>query len=217
MSATSLTVLQILTEDLKLPQRKAKHLLMAIRGNMNENLNGRLSVFPTRDQVREESRGIKEYVKVGFSDFRVEMNGKFTEFRTDMDKKFMEVRTEMNEKFTEVRTEMNEKFMEFRIEMNEKFTDFKTEINEKFAEVRTDVAVLQNDMVGVKNDITEIKNDISNIKQDIGNVRIEFGLLRADLTKQHLHLLKWSFIFWVGQATVVMGLLFTIIIKIYSK
>ena len=54
------------------------------------------------------------------------------------------------------------------------------------------------DEVQTKSNILATKEDIALLKQDIANVELKIANTRADM-------IKWMFIFWVGQVAVTFG------------
>ena len=46
------------------------------------------------------------------------------------------------------------------------------------------------------------------LSEEIGKVRIEVGNIRNDMYKMKSDLIKWMFIFWVGQVGAFLGILF---------
>ena len=90
-----------------------------------------------------------------------------------------------------------------------------TKVNGKFEEAKTtlstkeDVANLRGEL---KEDIanlrTELKGDIANLraelKEDIANLRAE---LKQDIANTRADIIKWMFIFWVGQIGILIAIL----------
>ena len=89
-------------------------------------------------------------------------------------------------------------------------------IEEAFEQYREN----QKEFLTTKEDTTnlksELKEDISNLraelKEDIANLRTEFkediSNLRAELKEDKAEIIKWMFIFWVGQVISITGILF---------
>lgn len=50
----------------------------------------------------------------------------------------------------------------------------------------------------------EIANVRAELKEDIANLRAD---LRAEISKSHFGVLRWMFVFWVGQVAAVAGIL----------
>ena len=53
------------------------------------------------------------------------------------------------------------------------------------------------------------------LSEEIGDVRLEMANLRVDTTQQmaHMHtsLLRWMFVFWIGQLMAIAGIVFTML------
>lgn len=52
--------------------------------------------------------------------------------------------------------------------------------------------------LATKEDLHLTRNDIANVRTELGNVKIELGNVRADLV-------KWMFVFWIGQVVATFG------------
>ena len=67
--------------------------------------------------------------------------------------------------------------------------------------------------LATKEDLANLRQEIANLRQEmgkeIGNVRQEIANVRADL-------LKWMFVFWVGQIAVLSGIFFAMV-NFYMK
>ena len=97
-------------------------------------------------------------------------------------------------------------------------------LTEKALATKDDVTKLQAEIATVK---TELKAEIANVKaelqaeiadvkaelkEDIANVRIEIATVKAELQTEIANakseMIKWMFIFWVGQLAAMFGLLY---------
>lgn len=66
----------------------------------------------------------------------------------------------------------------------------------------------------------EIAKEIANLRQEIGNVRQEIGKeignVRQEIANVRSDLLKWMFVFWIGQVGVISGIFFAMV-NFYMK
>jgi F0F1-type ATP synthase membrane subunit b/b' len=85
------------------------------------------------------------------------------------------------------------------------------------AEVREDIANLRAE---VREDIAnlraEVREDIANlraeVREEITNLRAELrGEFKEKIASLKADIIKWMFIFWIGQAGVVFGIIFTVV------
>lgn len=61
-----------------------------------------------------------------------------------------------------------------------------------------------NDQLNQRMNSFATKNDINDVKEDIRKVDVRIEKIRADL-------IKWMFIFWVGQVSVTIGLILLVV------
>jgi copper chaperone CopZ len=94
-----------------------------------------------------------------------------------------------------------------------KLTEVKTDLENKIVEVKAD---LENKIAGVKidleNKITQVKADLENkiaeVKVDLERKIIEFKTdLENKIAGVKIDLIKWMFIFWIGQVGTILGIL----------
>lgn len=52
-----------------------------------------------------------------------------------------------------------------------------------------------------------ISEEIGSVRAEIGSVRAEIHSVRTEMYKIRAELIKWMFIFWVGQVTILGGLM----------
>lgn len=77
------------------------------------------------------------------------------------------------------------------------------------AELKEDIANLRTELKGdISNVWAELKEDIANLraelKGDITNLRAE---IKEGVSRSHFGVLRWMFVFWVGQVAAVAGIL----------
>jgi hypothetical protein len=64
-------------------------------------------------------------------------------------------------------------------------------------------------------DIAEVRLEIGNVRLEIANVRLEVGGVRQDLSQQiagvRFDLIKWMFVFWIGQSVTTVGLVVAVL------
>ncbi len=72
--------------------------------------------------------------------------------------------------------------------LRQEIAEVKVEMSEGFAEVRAEL----------KKDIAEVRTEM---KKDIADVKVEVHQTKSEL-------IKWMFIFWIGQIGMILGILF---------
>ncbi len=96
---------------------------------------------------------------------------------------------------------INEEINRFRVEFKGDLSQLRTELKEEIALLRTEV----------KDEIVQVRMEL---KEDISQVRIEFGekitkeiaQVRVELGGAKSDIIKWMFIFWVGQFAAMLAL-----------
>jgi chromosome segregation ATPase len=104
---------------------------------------------------------------------------------------------------TELRTEVGE----LRTEVGE----LRTEVGE----LRTEVGELRTDMGELRTEMGEFRTEMraemsvfrSEVREDLATVRLDFANLRLEDAAARFELLKWSFVFWLGQVFAVAGVM----------
>ncbi len=89
----------------------------------------------------------------------------------------------LSEEIGKLRAEMHEEIGKLRAEMHEEIGSLRTEMGSLKAEMHDEIGKLRAEM-----------------HDEIGKLRVDMGNLRAEL-------IKWMFIFWVGQIAVLGGLI----------
>ena len=101
----------------------------------------------------------------------------------------------LRQEFSGFKEEMRTELSEFKEEMKAKFSGFEEEIRTEFS--------------GFKE---EIKAEFSGFKDSMGR---EISSLKVENAKTKADMIKWMFIFWIGQIGVLSGIMFAIF-KMFS-
>ena len=75
--------------------------------------------------------------------------------------------------------------------------DLRTEVGQLHVEMTRQVA-------GVRLEVADLRLEVSKVRLDFTE---QFGVFRASAETRHSELLKWAFVFWLGQAMAVAGLI----------
>ncbi|WP_299287012.1 hypothetical protein [uncultured Mucilaginibacter sp.] len=52
----------------------------------------------------------------------------------------------------------------------------------------------------------DLKKDVLATKQDINNLKLEMGELRTEMANHKSEIIKWMFIFWIGQLAAMIAI-----------
>jgi hypothetical protein len=96
----------------------------------------------------------------------------------------------------------------FRTDAAKEFAAVRTEMASEFAAVRTEMA---SEFAAVR---TEMASQSASIRLEMGR---EFGALRIELATTRTDLLKWAFLFWIGQFAAVSGMMALLLRTIVSR
>ena len=92
---------------------------------------------------------------------------------------------------------------------------FERRLVEETSKLRLEVADVRQEMrqgfADVREEFGKVREEFGNVRHEIGNVRHEIGTLRLGLADDRFELLKWAFIFWVGQFFAVVTLMLVLI------
>ncbi len=119
------------------------------------------------------------------------------------------------EETSKLRVDMTHGFAAVRQEMAQEFAAVRQEMAQGFAALRTDMATnaaaLRQAMAATTAALRqEIAGTTAALRQEIaGNA----GALRQEMADQRFEILKWAFLFWIGQFFAVAGLM-TILIRL---
>jgi hypothetical protein len=97
------------------------------------------------------------------------------------------VRQDMTTEFAAVRREMTEGFAKLRQEMTEGFAQVRREMTEGLAQVRQ-----------------EMTQGLADVRREM---TAEFAAVRREMADMRFDLLKWSFVFWIGQVLAIAGIM----------
>jgi gas vesicle protein len=105
-----------------------------------------------------------------------------------LDNRITEEIGKVNERLTEEIGKVNERLTEEIGKVNERLTEEIGKVNERLTE--------------------EIGKVNERITKEIADVKVEISNVRSDASKNHANLIKWMFIFWMGQVIALVGILF---------
>jgi hypothetical protein len=143
-----------------------------------------VSLLELFDTARHE--WVPEVTTAAIERFERRLGEEVTALRTEM----AGLRAEMGALRTELRTEMGELRTELRTEMGE----LRTEVHAAMGELRTELHA----------EMGELRSEL---RQEVAKVRLDFANLRLDDAAARFELLKWSFVFWIGQVFAVAGVM----------
>lgn len=70
---------------------------------------------------------------------------------------------------------------------------------------------LKKDILATKEDINALKEDINALraetKEDINGLKIEIEKVRTEMDKTRSDIIKWMFLFWIGQVASLFAIL----------
>ena len=80
---------------------------------------------------------------------------------------------------------------------------FERRLSEEFARLRSeDLVLLREEIAGVR---SELREEIAGVRSDL---REEMAELRVEMANYRTDLIRWMFIFWVGQLGAILAILF---------
>jgi predicted RNase H-like nuclease (RuvC/YqgF family) len=83
----------------------------------------------------------------------------------------------------------------FERRLVEETSKMRNELRTEFGQLRTEFGQLRTEFGQLRTEFGELRSD----------VRIEISSLRTEMATQRFELLKWAFLFWVGQFVSVVG------------
>ena len=135
-----------------------------------------------------------------------------TQIRVDLKSETASVKAELKEKITNVKTELNEEIVNVKAELKEEITTVRADLRiteERLGKrIGTDIANLRSELK------TDMANTKSELKTDIANLRSE---LKTDIANTKSELIKWMFIFWIGQFASIVGVLTAILFAFFKN
>jgi uncharacterized protein (DUF3084 family) len=96
------------------------------------------------------------------------------------------------EETSRLRVDMVQGFVALRQEIGEVRQEI-GEVRQEIGEVRQEIGGVRQEMGGVRQEIAGVRQEL---RQEIGR---ELGTLRQEMAQNRFELLKWAFLFWVGQ------------------
>ena len=108
----------------------------------------------------------------------------------------------LTEEISGLRIEMHEGFGKLRAEMHEEFGKLRVEMHEEIGKLRAE-------MHDIKNHFEQrLTEEISGLRVEMHE---EFGKLRAEMHGMRADIIRWMFIFWMGQMLSITAILFTLL------
>ena len=92
-----------------------------------------------------------------------------------------------------------------RVEMARQGAELRTEIARQGADLRSETAALR---LEVK---TDLHNGFAHVSEEFALLRKDMSSMREQMARDQFELLKWSFLFWVGQFFAVAALMVTMV------
>jgi hypothetical protein len=124
-----------------------------------------------------------EMILVAGERFERRLGEEIGALRIDMAKEFADVRVEL----ATFRSDVKGEFATIRSDFKAELTTFRSEVKAEFATIRSDFKA---ELVTVRSDF---KAELVTVRSD---VKAELALTRTEV-------LKWSFLFWIGQVAAV--------------
>ena len=148
--------------------------------------------IPQHDE-RFERRLVEEA-----SELRVEMGRQGADLRQEVAQLGTDLRREMAQQGADLRQEMHAGFGDTRKEMHAAFGDIRKEMYAGFGDIRKEMY----------DGFTDIRQEVHAGFTGLGqDTHAGFGLVRREAGDNRVELLKWAFVFWVGQLVSVGGLI----------
>ena len=105
-----------------------------------------------------------------------------------------------------------EETSKLRVELVQGIASLREEIGSLRQDLRHEIGDLRQDLRQEIGDLRQdLRQEIDGVRQEIAGVRQEISALRQELTDGRFELLKWAFLFWVGQFFAVAGLVAVLI------
>lgn len=151
----------------------------------------------------QEARSVLDYIDERtakqFNNYKAELATRSD--IADLKEEIVQVRIELKEGMAQVKAELKEDIGHLRTEFKEEIGQVRMEFKDEIAQVKTE---LKEEIVQVK---TEFKDEITRVKIDIKEgVFREIAQVRVEMMASKADIIKWMFIFWVGQFAVMLAL-----------
>jgi len=109
-------------------------------------------------------------------------------FEKSLVEEISKFRVEVNEEISKLRDEIYKEISKLRAEFNKEISKLRAEFNEEISKLRVE------------------------FNEDISKLRVEFNEKISEVDKKisstYANLIKWMFIFWLGQIGAILGILF---------
>jgi DNA anti-recombination protein RmuC len=151
--------------------------------------DGTAGLFELLTDVRKEWTA--EVIAIVGDRFERRLVEETSKLRVDMTQGFAAIRQELASGLSQVRQEMTVGLSEVRQEMAVGLNEVRQEMAVGLSEARQEMAV-----------------GLSEVRQEMAT---GFAALRKEITDQRFEILKWAFLFWVGQFFAVAGLVAVLI------
>jgi hypothetical protein len=125
--------------------------------------------------------------------------------RVEMAKQGADLRSEMARQGADLRNEIAQQGADLRNEIARQGADLRREIVQQGADLRSEMAALR---VALK---TDLRNGFTHVAGEFALLRREMSSMREQMARDQFELLKWSFLFWVGQFFAVAALMVTML------
>ena len=95
---------------------------------------------------------------------------------------------------------------------------FERRLAEEGGKTRTEVGDLRTEVgrlhIDMTRQVADVRLEVADIRLEVSKARLDFtehfGVFRASAEARHSELLQWAFVFWLGQAMAVAGLIVTL-------
>jgi hypothetical protein len=108
------------------------------------------------------------------------------------------------EEISGVRVQIAQVDASIRRDMAEMGAGIRRDIAAMGASIRQDMARVGAD---IRQEITGIRQEMTGIRQEMSGIRQEMTGIRHDVASGRVELLKWCFLFWVGQVAAVAAIM----------
>ena len=78
-------------------------------------------------------------------------------------------------------------------------------LTEENGKIRLEIEKVRTEMQGIRMEMQEVRTEIGQLRTEI---KEEIGKLNEKIASTKSEMIKWVFIFWIGQTGAIMGILF---------
>ncbi|MCF6148868.1 MAG: DUF1640 domain-containing protein [Candidatus Kuenenia sp.] len=205
LSMAIITIPKILTEKLseeganalveildKVEDRSEAHTLQVAEERFEKKLE------QTKSEIKEEISKVDLRIEQTKTELREEINKvdlRIEQTKTELGEEINKVDLRIEQTKTELKEEINK--VDLRIEQTK--TELKEEIN------KVDLRIEQTK--------TELREEINRVDKRIEQVKSE---LKEEITNTRADLIKWMFIFWIGQFASIVGVITAILFAFFK-